>query len=74
MSNPTLQECAEHLARDFHRAYMRNGGAGPVRFNPKGVTERQFTQAFYSLLYSGAIVCPKPEHRIKVGLRDTPSD
>lgn len=74
MTSIILEECARHLARDQHdqmiRVAKREGLTVPPPW-PNLADEARYlaSRAFYSMLYRGVILCPIPEHRVKVSLR-----
>jgi hypothetical protein len=60
--NPKLTACAADLVEDFLRNWRRRTHlAGADVPEPPA---DMLAATLYSLLYSGLIVCPKPEHRI----------
>lgn len=69
-THPKLRACATELADDFQRNWKRKGallGASvPVLSN------EVLAATLYGLLYSGTILCPKPEHRIGLSFRKAP--
>lgn len=78
MTSPMIAECARHVARDFYETGGRvavRAGADPgqrASWEMLGQADRdQLIQTAYTMLYAGRIVCPLPDHRIRISLRDT---
>jgi hypothetical protein len=78
MSNPEIDRCAAHLAQDHYEQWLRVRQRGQVAGHDKPEPEwAQLTaeerllnvRTMYSMLYRGAILCPRPEHRIGISLR-----
>ena len=75
MTDPVLAECAAHLARDFHETETRvaarnsNGRTKLPGWDSLSRANRdQMISTMYTMLYAGRILCPLPEHRIKISL------
>jgi len=76
MTSIILEDCARHLARDQHeqmlRVAERENLTSPLLL-PWGDLLPEIRQlaerTLYALLYRGVILCPIPEHRIKLSLR-----
>lgn len=73
--NPKLLPCAAELAAHFRRVYARKAASLPGEWaDLAGQPPEAVAAALYSLLYSGTILCPIPEHRIGVSLRADADD
>lgn len=73
-ANPRIRQCATHLARKFHDTRERYRTPNRLeRYDWSELPEADrdlLVRAFYSLVYSGSVICPVPEHRIGISLRE----
>lgn len=80
-----LDECAEHIAREYSKAMvlrsLRSSKAPasvswplPAWENLPEESRELAIATMRSLLYRGVILCPLPEHRIGIDLRDSETE
>jgi hypothetical protein len=75
-TNPRIRQCAAHLAHEFHDTHERlrvPDARARERYDWNELPDDEralLAETFYSLVYRGVILCPVPEHRIGIDLRE----
>lgn len=73
--NPKVRECAENLAREYHDTQERKRCPASemerYSWDETHEAERELMiGTFYSLIFQGVIICPIPDHRNRIDLRE----